>query len=229
MLLDIDHLQAGYDDDIVLHDISLCVGEGEFITLLGRNGMGKSTIIKAVMGWIAPRAGSIMVGGQALAAAPHVIARAGIGLVPEGRRVFATLTVHENLVAFVRTHGPWTPERVYRLFPRLQERRRALARTLSGGEQQMLAIGRALVTNPRLLILDEATEGLSPIASAEIWEALAELSAEGLAIIAVDKSLAALLALADRHYVIEKGHVMWSGSSTAFADARDRLQAYLGV
>jgi branched-chain amino acid transport system ATP-binding protein len=218
----------------VLHGISLAVGAGEVVTLLGRNGMGKTTTVKAIMGLIAPAGGRIAFDGADLAGLPpHRIAQRGIGLVPEGRQVFPTLTVEENLVATAanRAGGAprWTLREVLALFPRLAERRRNLGARLSGGEQQMLAIGRALMTNPRLLILDEATEGLAPIIRAEIWAVLARLRAEGQAILLIDKNLAAILRLADRHVVIEKGRVVWTGSSDALSAAPEVRDTYLHV
>ena len=212
-MLEATGLVAGYGPMTVLRGVSLTVREGEVATLLGRNGMGKTTTIRALMGLIRPSAGVIRFAGETLTgAAPHRIARAGLGLVPEGRRVFPTLTVDENLVATARP-GPWTLHRVAELFPRLAERRRHLGSQLSGGEQQMLAIGRALMTNPRLLILDEATEGLAPLIREEIWQCLVRLKAEGQSILVVDKNLDALRRIADRHTVIERGEIAWSGTA----------------
>ncbi|MET0268622.1 MAG: ABC transporter ATP-binding protein [Duganella sp.] len=235
-LLTIDGLQASYGHAQALFGVSLAMQEGQVITLLGRNGMGRSTTIKCLFGMLAPRAGSIAFGGQPLARmASHQIARLGLGLVPEGRQIFPTLTVEENLVATARapraahTLAPWTLERVYRFFPRLQERRANLGWQLSGGEQQMLAIGRALMTNPRLLVLDEATEGLAPIIRAEIWAALAALKQEGLSQIVIDKNVGALLKLADRHYVLERGKVVWNGDSSQLRAEPHIIQQYLGV
>ena len=204
------------------------------MTLLGRNGMGKTTTVRAVMGLLAPQGGRIAFGGADVTGLPpYRIAQRGIGLVPEGRQVFPTLTVEENLVATAanRAGGAprWTLPAVLDLFPRLAERQRNLGARLSGGEQQMLAIGRALMTNPRLLILDEATEGLAPLIRAEIWAVLARLRAEGLAILLIDKNLAAILRLADRHVVIEKGSVVWTGSSEALSAAPEVRDTYLHV
>ena len=228
-MLEASGIVAGYGPMTVLNGVSLSVGEGEVATLLGRNGMGKTTTIRALMGMIRPSAGEVRVGGETLTGAPpHRIARAGLGLVPEGRRVFPTLTVDENLTATSRA-GHWTRERVIELFPRLGERRRNLGSQLSGGEQQMLAIGRALMTNPRLLILDEATEGLAPLVREEIWQCLTRLKGEGQSILVVDKNLDALRRIADQHTVIERGEVAWSGS-TADLDADPGLvERYLHV
>jgi branched-chain amino acid transport system ATP-binding protein len=218
-MLRVHGLEAGYGTAQVLFGIDLEVGDGEVVSLMGRNGMGKTTTVRAVMGLLAPMSGRIAVDGHDLTGAPpYRIAQAGLGLVPEGRQVFPTLTVDENLLATAADRdgrGRWTVERVHTLFPRLAERRRHLGRHLSGGEQQMLAIGRALMTNPKLLILDEATEGLAPLIREEIWRCLAGLKAEGLAILVIDKHLDALLDLADRHVIVEKGRVAWSGTGLA--------------
>ena len=228
-LLEASGIEAFYGAAQALFGVSLQVGEGEALALIGRNGMGKTTTIRAILGLTPPAAGSVRFRGQALAGlAPHRIARLGLGLVPEGRQVFPTLTVAENLIATARP-GPWTVARVSTLFPRLAERARQPARTLSGGEQQMLAIGRALMTNPALLILDEATEGLAPLVRDEIWAVLARLKAEGLAILVVDKDVRALSALADRFTVLEKGRVAWEGEGRALLADPQRLHALLGV
>ena len=232
-MLNVAGLQAGYGPAQVLFDISFAVGEGEVVTLLGRNGMGKTTTIRSIMGLLRAQ-GTISFGGLSLIGLPpYRIAQAGLGLVPEGRQVFPTLTVEENLIATAATRAPtpprWTLDRVYGFFPRLAERSRHMGNQLSGGEQQMLAIGRALMTNPKLLVLDEATEGLAPLLRAEIWECLARLKGEGQSILLVDKHLKALTKLADRHVIVEKGRVVWSGSSAALtADAVAR-QRYLQV
>jgi branched-chain amino acid transport system ATP-binding protein len=234
-LLSMADLQARYGRAQVLFDVSFDLREGEVMTLLGRNGMGRSTTIKCLFGLLPVAAGSIRVDGQAVQGwASHRIARQGLALVPEGRQVFPNLTVEENLVATARQQpgrkaAPWTLPRVYGFFPRLQERRRNLGSQLSGGEQQMLAIGRALMTNPRLLVLDEATEGLAPLVRQEIWHALAELKREGLAQIVIDKNVAQLLGLADRHVVIEKGCVVWQGNSAALKAEPRIVEQYLGV
>jgi branched-chain amino acid transport system ATP-binding protein len=233
-MLAVEGLQAAYGRSRVLFDIALTIGAGEVVTLLGRNGMGKTTTIRAIMGLNPPKAGSITFEGREIAGLPpERIARLGIGLVPEGRRVFPTLTVQENLVATAASGqhraDPWDLGRVYQMFPRLAERRKQRAGTLSGGEQQMLAIGRALMTNPRLLILDEATEGLAPLVRAEIWRCLALLKEEGEAILVVDKNLAALKRLADRHVIIEKGRTIWSGDSAGLEAAPELVRRSLGV
>ncbi|HSV83561.1 MAG TPA: ABC transporter ATP-binding protein [Ramlibacter sp.] len=227
-------LQAGYGRAQVLFDVSLDVRPGEVVTLLGRNGMGRSTTIKCLFGMLGASAGEIRVDGREVRGAPsHRIARMGLALVPEGRQIFTQLTVEENLVATARAaaHGAraWTLDRVYQFFPRLKERRGNLGWQLSGGEQQMLAIGRALMTNPRLLVLDEATEGLAPVIRDEIWRTLAQLKADGLAQIVIDKNIRNLLGLADRHYVIEKGRIVWQGDSPALRQQPDIVHQYLGV
>jgi branched-chain amino acid transport system ATP-binding protein len=232
-MLSVAHLQAGYGPAQVLFDVSFTVGAGEVVTLIGRNGMGKTTTILAVMGLLPPTGGTVTFEAGALTGLPpYRIAQAGLGLVPEGRQVFPTLTVEENLVATAAARfGPprWTLARVYEFFPKLAERRSHFGHQLSGGEQQMLAIGRGLMTNPKLLILDEATEGLAPLVRAEIWACLSRLKAEGQAILLVDKHLDALLRLADRHVVIEKGHVVWIGSSAQLAADPTVRERYLQV
>jgi branched-chain amino acid transport system ATP-binding protein len=234
--LSVRGLQAGYGRAQVLFDISFDVRPGEVVTLLGRNGMGRSTTIKCLFGMLASSAGEIMVGGlRTRGLPPHRIARQGLALVPEGRQIFTELSVEENLVATARDDGQgaseraWTLARVYEFFPRLRERRTNLGRQLSGGEQQMLAIGRALMTNPKLLVLDEATEGLAPVIRDEIWRTLAELKREGLAQIVIDKNVERLLHLADRHVVIEKGRVVWQGDSDALRAQPNIVHQYLGV
>ena len=229
MLLEIEGLVAGYGEARVLHGVDLALAEGEALALMGRNGMGKTTTIGAVMGLVRRMGGAIRFGGAAIERLPaHRVARLGLGLVPEGRRVFSGLTVEENLIAAARP-GPWTLERVHRLFPRLRERRRNMGDQLSGGEQQMLAIGRALTTNPRLLILDEATEGLAPVIRDEIWACLRAVKAEGQSILIVDKALDALGALCERHAVLEKGRVVWSGDAAALRAETARVRALLTV
>jgi branched-chain amino acid transport system ATP-binding protein len=216
-MLEVRGLVAGYGDAQVLFGVDLVIADGEVVTLMGRNGMGKTTTVKAIMGLLKPRGGEVRFDGKNLAGAPpYRIAQAGIGLVPEGRQVFPTLTVEENLVATAAARlspARWTLARVYGLFPRLRERCGNRGNELSGGEQQMLAIGRALMTNPKLLILDEATEGLAPLIRQEIWTCLRALNSEGEAILVIDKNVGALATLADRHVVLEKGHVVWTGSS----------------
>jgi branched-chain amino acid transport system ATP-binding protein len=233
-LLRVEDLHAGYGSGSVLRGVSLEVQAGEVVSLLGRNGMGKTTTVRAIMGLLRPSRGAIVFRGVAQHGRPcHEVARAGIGLVPEGRQVFPNLSVEENLVATAaRCAGraePWTLRRVFALFPQLAERRRHLGAHLSGGEQQMVAIGRALMTNPELVILDEATEGLAPLVRAEIWRCLAEIKAAGQAILVIDKNIGPLKRFVDRHYVLEKGRVVWRGSS-AELDARPEVQHnYLGV
>ena len=215
-MLTVEGLQASYGDSRVLFGIDLSVARGEVVTLLGRNGMGKTTTVRSIFGLLRPRGGRVSIDGRDLtAAAPHLVARAGLGLVPEGRQVFAPLTVEdeENLIATARSKGRWTLDRVYGLFPRLKERRRNMGDQLSGGEQQMLAVGRALMTNPALIVLDEATEGLAPLIREEIWSCLRHLKDEGEAILVIDKNVDALARFADRHVVIEKGRVVWTGST----------------
>ncbi len=221
-MLVVDSIAGGYGQTQVLFDVSLSVAPGEVVALLGRNGMGKTTTVRSIMGQLPLRSGSIRVDGQSIAGEkPFRIAQRGIGLVPEGRQVFPTLTVAENLIATARP-GALDIAAVYELFPRLAERRRNLGRQLSGGEQQMLAIGRALCTNPRLLILDEATEGLAPLIRAEIWACITRLKLRGLAILLIDKTLSALMDLADRHVILDKGVSVWTGSSAALAEAPER-------
>jgi branched-chain amino acid transport system ATP-binding protein len=229
-MLTVDHLQAAYGPAQVLFDICLRVGPGEVVTLLGRNGMGKTTTIRTIMGLLPACGGSADLEGLSLIGLPpYRIAQAGLGLVPEGRQIFPSLTVEENLIATaaLRFALRWTLERVYDFFPQLAERRRHMGNELSGGEQQMLAIGRALMTNPKLLILDEATEGLAPLLRLQIWQCLARLKSEGQAILIVDKHLGALVKLADRHAIIEKGQVVWTGTSAALTADPTVAQRYL--
>ena len=232
-MLTVDRLQAGYGPAQVLFDVSFAVATGEVVTLIGRNGMGKTTTIRTVMGLLAASGGMATFEGRKLAGLPpYRIAQAGLGLVPEGRQVFPTLSVEENLIATAAARfgaARWTLERVFAFFPKLAERRANMGNQLSGGEQQMLAIGRALMTNPKLLILDEATEGLAPLIRAEIWQVLARLKREGQSILLVDKHLDALTKLADRHVVIEKGHVVWTGTSAQLTADASVKQRYLQV
>jgi len=230
-MLTVDNLSAGYGDTRVLFDLSFRVNDGEMVTLLGRNGMGKTTTLRAIMGLLPASGGTVRFADTTLTGAPpYQIGQLGLGLVPEGRQVFPTLSVAENLVATARPRpGGWDLARVYELFPRLRERRRHHGNQLSGGEQQMLAIGRALMINPRLLILDEATEGLAPLIREEIWQCLANLRQERLSILIVDKNVERLTRLADRHVVIEKGSVVWEGSSAELARADGVKQRYLGI
>lgn len=233
-LLDVRAINSAYDASQVLYGVSLEVHAREVITIIGRNGMGKTTTVKTIMGMLVPSSGSVQMAGVDLIGKPsYKVARSGIGLVPEGRHVFPNLSVRENLVATAQNRHkvaePWTLDSVYQMFPRLKERERNLGSNLSGGEQQMLAIGRALMTNPKLLILDEATEGLAPLIRAEIWTCLQRLKDDGLALIVIDKNIGPLLRLADRHYVIEKGRVVWSGNSQALRDHPQVLHEYVGV
>lgn len=233
-LLEVEGLDAGYGSSQVLFGMTLSLAAGQCATLLGRNGMGKSTTIKAIMGLITPTHGEVRWKGQAVQGKPaYTMARLGVGLVPEGRQVFPNLTVRENLLATAIHRklavAPWTLDKVQALFPRLVERSQNFGDQLSGGEQQMLAIGRALMTNPELLILDESTEGLSPLIRAEIWKALATIKAQGTAILIVDKNLVPLLNLADHHHIIEKGQVVWQGDSETLRNDKTAWTRYLSV
>ena len=232
-MLELSGVQAGYGSAKVLFDISFKVERGEVVTLIGRNGMGKTTTISTILGILKSDAGDILFDKTSVRGLPsYRIAQKGIGLVPEGRQIFPTLSVEENLVATSAHRGGsarWTLRGVYAFFPRLQERRTNLGSQLSGGEQQMLAIGRALMTNPKLLVLDEATEGLAPLVRAEIWQCLRRLKEEGQAILVVDKNIDALTALADRHVVIEKGRVVWTGTSIELKSDRSVKDRFLHV
>jgi branched-chain amino acid transport system ATP-binding protein len=231
----LDRIAAGYASARVLFDLSLHVGAGEVVSLMGRNGMGKSTTLRAIMGLVTVTGGTIALFDRDITNRPsHVIARAGVGYVPEGREIFPTLSVRENLLAVAANPRglaiPWDVDRTVDLFPRLGERLGQMAGTLSGGEQQMLAIGRALMTNPLILLLDEATEGLAPLVREEIWAALNDnLKAAGQAILIVDQHPKSMMKLADRHYILENGHVIWEGSSPDLAADEDLLHRYLGV
>jgi branched-chain amino acid transport system ATP-binding protein len=233
-LLEVAALQAAYGESQVLFDVAFEIRNGEVATLLGRNGMGKTSTVRALCGLLPPRAGRIRFAGADIAALrPDRIARLGIALVPEGRQVFPNLTVKEHLVAFAANLGdstdPWTVAKVFAFFPQLAQRQHHLGNQLSGGEQQMLAIGRALTTNPRLLILDEATEGLAPLIREEIWRCLDALRSAGQTILVIDKHVERLLRLADRHTIIEKGRVVWQGSSADLATDHNIWHRYLGV
>jgi branched-chain amino acid transport system ATP-binding protein len=235
-MLELRDLETAYGRSQVLFRINLEVRPAEVVSLLGRNGMGKTTTVKSIMGICVPKAGAVRFNGRTLHGLPsYRIAQAGLGLVPEGRQVFPNLTVRENLVATARrgkdqgSGSPWTLEAVFALFPQLRERQSNYGNQLSGGEQQMLAIGRALMTNPRLLILDEATEGLAPLIREEIYRSISRLKGEGLAILIIDKDVRALCRVADRHYVLEKGRVVWSGSSAELSANRELQSRYLGV
>jgi branched-chain amino acid transport system ATP-binding protein len=233
-MLEVRDLETAYGRSQVLFGINLGIGQGEVVSLLGRNGMGKTTTVKSLMGICRPKSGEIRLDHAAIHGWPsYRIAQAGLGLVPEGRQVFPNLTVRENLVATAanrrREAAPWTLERVFALFPNLRERQGNYGNQLSGGEQQMLAIARALMTNPRLLILDEATEGLAPLIRSEIYRSIERLKGEGLSILVIDKDVKALTRVADRHYVLEKGRVVWSGGSAELAASSDIQRRYLGV
>ncbi len=233
-MLEVENIETSYGASQVLFGMSLTVGAGEVVTLLGRNGMGKSTTIRSIMGIVRPHAGEIRFEGAPIRGQPpYKVARAGLGLVPEGRQIFPNLSLRENLVATAANRrddrDPWTIEKVLDLFPSLAERMSSMGNLLSGGEQQMLAIARALMTNPRLLILDEATEGLAPRIRAEIWRVLERLKAAGQSILVIDKNVAALTRNADRHYIIEKGKVAWSGTSAELRGADDVKRRFLGV
>jgi branched-chain amino acid transport system ATP-binding protein len=228
--LELRGIETAYGASQVLFGVDLDIAAGEVVTLLGRNGMGKTTTVRSIMGLSRLKAGTVRFEGRDLhGRPPHQVAQAGLGLVPEGRQVFPNLSVRENLAATARAGGPWTLDRVLSLFPPLAERLDAMGILLSGGEQQMLAVGRALMTNPRLLILDEATEGLAPLVRREIWRVLGELKAAGQSILVIDKNVDALLRLADRHYVLEKGRVVWTGDSKALAADPDTQHKFLGV
>ena len=233
-MLAVEGLETAYGQSQVLFGVALQIASGEVATLLGRNGMGKTTTVRSIMGMVPSRAGSIAFDNAYITGLPsYRIAQAGIGLVPEGRQIFPNLTVRENLVATAANRRnakePWTLERVYDLFGNLQSRSNNYGNQLSGGEQQMLAIGRALMTNPRLLILDEATEGLAPRIRAEIYRSIERLKAAGLSILIIDKDVKALIRIADVHYMLEKGRVVWSGDSAALANSEDVQHRYLGV
>jgi len=233
-LLEVESVQAGYGTLPVLFGVDLAIKPGEAVTLLGRNGMGKTTTVRCIVGLLKATSGTIRFEGRRIDGwTADRIGRAGIALVPEGRRIFPNLSVRENLLAFAADRRgavpPWTLERVHALFPRLAERAGNMGLELSGGEQQMLAIGRALMTNPKLLILDEATEGLAPLVREEIWRVLAELSRSGLAILAIDKYVDRLVKLCERHTILERGRVAWAGASAELAADRGLWERYLGV
>ncbi len=233
-MLKVSTLEGFYGASQALFGMELAVGAGEVVTLMGRNGMGKTTTVLAIMGLLPQRRGVVEFDGKRVDHLPAFrIARLGLGLVPEGRQIFPNLSVRENLVAAAANRSkhanPWTLERAFSFFPRLAERQGNRGNQLSGGEQQMLAIGRALMTNPRLLILDEATEGLAPLIRQEIWSCLARLKSEGQSILVIDKSVGELIKLSDRHHIVEKGRVVWSGTSTELARDSDLQHRYLGV
>jgi branched-chain amino acid transport system ATP-binding protein len=233
-VLKVARIEVSYRTSQVLFGVSLEVGAGEMVALLGRNGMGKTTTVHAVMGILPIHAGDVHFEGRSIRGLPsYRVAQAGIGLVPEGRQIFPNLNVEENLVATAANRGadadPWQGDKVFELFPKLAERRRSMGAQLSGGEQQMLAIARALMTNPRLLILDEATEGLAPLIRKEIWQVLDKLKNAGLAILIIDKNVDALTRIVDRHYILEKGSVVWHGDSTELSQGAEIQARYLGV
>ncbi len=233
-MLRVSDIETFYGRSQVLFGVSFEVDPGEVVTLMGRNGMGKTTTVRSIMGLTPPRSGRIRFEGAEIQNRPsHEVARAGLALVPEGRQVFPTLTVRENLIATAANRSgaenPWTVQRVFEMFPMLEERRNFMGRTLSGGEQQMLAIGRALMINSKVLILDDATEGLAPLIRAEIWRCLERLKEAGQSILVIDRSLDALTRIADRHYIMEKGKVVWSGDSAALAAQPELRVRYLGV
>jgi branched-chain amino acid transport system ATP-binding protein len=233
-LLVLDKVETSYGLSQVLFGVSLELEAGEVVTLMGRNGMGKTTTVRSIMGLTPARTGSIRLDGQEVRSLPaYRIAKLGIGLVPEGRQIFPNLTVRENLIATARNRAGaadcWSVERVWELFPRLGERARSMGTQLSGGEQQMLAIARALMTNPRLLILDEATEGLAPLVRAEIWRCLSALKNAGLSILLIDKNVDALIRIAERHYILERGRVVWTGTSRELAAATAVQERYLSI
>lgn len=238
-MLEVNDISTYYGDARALFGVSLTIEQGEVITLLGRNGMGKTTTIHSIMGITPARSGEIRFRGSDTSSLPsYRISQLGIGLVPEGRQIFPNLTVRENLLATARASGSassksadqqWTYERVVKLFPILAERAGFMGNLLSGGEQQMLAVGRALLTNPDLLLLDDATEGLAPLVRGQIWESLAALKDEGISMLVVDKNVKDLFPLADRHYVVESGHVVWKGSSQELQSDPELQNRYLGV
>jgi branched-chain amino acid transport system ATP-binding protein len=228
-MLEVRGIETAYGRSQVLFGVDLRIGESEVVSLLGRNGMGKTTTVRSIMGITPAKSGAVVFRGSEIQRLPsYRVAKLGIGLVPEGRQVFPNLTVRENLVATAR-RGPWTLDKVLGLFGNLRERQGNYGNQLSGGEQQMLAIGRALMTNPKLLILDEATEGLAPLVRHEIYRSIGRLKAEGLSILVIDKDVRALTRVADRHYVLEKGRVVWSGTSAELAADAGLQQRYLGV
>src|ERR1700716_3926270 len=233
-LLEVSNVETCYGLSQVLFGVSLAIAPGEMVTLMGRNGMGKTTTVRSIMGLTPASVGAIRFDGRDIRALPsYRIAKLGIGLVPEGRQVFPNLTVRENLVAAsgnrLGASDPWTLEKIHALFPRLAERGSNMGVTLSGGEQQMLAIGRALMTNPKLLILDEATEGLAPLIREEIWNCLSMLKGQGQSVLVIDKNVGNLARIADRHYMIERGRTVWSGTSQQLIAETDLQRRYLGI
>ena len=233
-MLEINNMETSYGQSQVLYGIDLKINQGEVVTLIGRNGMGKTTTINSIMGLVKIKSGLIIFDGNHVQnKPPYKVARTGMGLVPEGRQIFPNLSVYENLEATssnsYKNSNPWTLNRVLKLFPRLNDRLKNMGNQLSGGEQQMLAIGRALMTNPRLLILDEATEGLAPLIKKEIWDCLKGLKSSGQSILVVDKNIKALTDLADQHYIMEKGKIVWNGDSSKLNSNKEIQNRYLGI
>ncbi len=233
-MLHVKNIETSYGASQALFGVDLEVGESEVVTLLGRNGMGKTTTVNSIMGLVPPQSGEITFGNTEISGLPpYRAARLGIGLVPEGRQVFPNLSVFENLIAAASNRlgntKPWTIDRIFEMFPEIARRKKLMATQLSGGEQQMLAIGRALMTNPKLLILDEATEGLAPLVRTDIWACLADLKSEGQSILVIDKNIKAMTRIADRHYIIEKGKIVWQGTSPQLATDEDLQHRYLGI
>lgn len=233
-MLNVDNINSYYGQTQVLFDLSLEVKQGEVVTLLGRNGMGKTTTIRSILGLVQPRSGSIRFDNKVISSWPaYKIARAGIGLAPEGRHVFPNLNVMENLIATANNRNqlenPWTVEKVLELFPALKPRIKIYGNRISGGEQQMLSIGRALMTNPKLLILDEATEGLSPLLREQIWTSISQLKDNHQSILLIDKNLDSLLRIGDHHHIVEKGHIVWNGSSKELGIDKELQKRYIGI
>ena len=231
-MLSVSDLVTHYGHSQALYGVNLSLEAGEVVTLLGRNGMGKTTTINSIMGIVQKTSGRVQFEGTDISSFPsYMVAKLGIGLVPEGRQIFPNLTTHENLIATAREDisKVWSVERIYDLFPELAERKYSMGNLLSGGEQQMLAIGRALMTNPKLMILDEATEGLAPLIRKKIWESLERIRADALAILIIDKNLNDLMKLADRHHIVHRGQVVWSGTSQELQRSADIRTQYLGL
>ncbi len=233
-MLSVDNICSFYGSTQALFDMSLAINEGEIVTLLGRNGMGKTTTVHSIMGMLRPQSGTIHFQGQNITGLPpYKVANAGLGLSPEGRHIFPNLTVLENLLSTACNRNsianPWSVERVLHLFPSLEPRLKVAGGRISGGEQQMLSIGRALMTNPKLLLLDEATEGLSPLLRKQIWNSIVQLRENRQSILIIDKNLESLLNIGDQHYIIEKGHCVWSGNSAQLREDTQLQQKYIGI
>ena len=233
-MLEVKDIETSYGTSQVLFGMTLTVNQGEVVSLLGRNGMGKTTTIRSLMGMVRPHGGSVTFEGKPLhSLRDYKIAKLGLGLVPEGRQIFPNLTVRENLIATAGNRSgnaqPWTVDAIVDMFPNLGNRMNNMGNQLSGGEQQMLAVGRALMTNPKLLILDEATEGLAPLIRAEIWKCLEKLKARGQSILVIDKNVDALTRIGDRHYIVERGRIVWNGTSAELRENEDLQHRYLGV